>query len=110
MNKTPAEISAGVVLARRFALTGKRSFPFMHDNIAKLATQNPDLAIERQEQLRELFLEAWSEGALDFSKLRTLLGDLSDESDERYRFVGRASANRSNCCKRLARHIAARAR
>jgi len=58
----------------------------MHDNISKLATQTPDLVLERQEQLRELFPEAWSEGALDFSKLRTLLGDLSDESDERYRF------------------------
>ena len=58
----------------------------MHDNIEKIATSTPDLALERQNQLRELFPEAWSEGELDFSKLRTLLGDLSDESAERYRF------------------------
>ena len=58
----------------------------MHDNIEKIASHTPDLALERQSQLRELFPEAWSEGELDFSKLRTLLGDLADESAERYRF------------------------
>ncbi len=58
----------------------------MHDNIEKIATQTPDLPLERQAQLRELFPEAWSEGELDFSILRQLLGDLSDESAERYRF------------------------
>ncbi len=58
----------------------------MHDNHEKIATQTPDLPLERQAQLRELFPEAWSEGELDFSMLRQLLGDLGDESAERYRF------------------------
>ncbi len=58
----------------------------MHDDIPKIAAHTPDLALERQSQLRELFPEAWSEGELDFSKLRQLLGDLADESAERYRF------------------------
>ncbi len=58
----------------------------MHDNIEKVSSQTPDLALERQRQLRELFPEAWSETGLDFAKLRTLLGDLSDDNPERYRF------------------------
>lgn len=58
----------------------------MHDNIEKIETETPDLALERQRQLRELFPEAWSETGLDFAKLRTLLGDLTDDNPERYRF------------------------
>ncbi len=58
----------------------------MHENIEKIATQTPDLAHERQEQLRALFPEAWSEGELDWGKLRQALGDLSDERSERYLF------------------------
>ncbi len=58
----------------------------MHDNHEKVATQTPNLPLEREKQLREIFPEAWSEGSLDFSKLRTLLGDLNDERPERYRF------------------------
>ena len=58
----------------------------MHDNIEKIATQTPDLAMERQEQLRALFPEAWNEGQLDFAKLRTLLEEITDDNPERYRF------------------------
>ena len=58
----------------------------MHDNLEHVPTQTPDLALERQEQLRQLFPEAWSEDKLDWNKLRTLLGDLTDDDPERYRF------------------------
>ncbi len=58
----------------------------MHDNIEKVSSETPDLALERQRQLRALFPEAWSEGELNVAALREWLGDLSDESAERYRF------------------------
>ena len=58
----------------------------MHDNIEYVSTKTPDLALERQEQLRQLFPEAWSETGFDLAKLGALLGDLSDERPERYRF------------------------
>lgn len=58
----------------------------MHPDIPKLETQTPDLALERQALLRELFPEAWSETGLNFDKLRELLGDLEDERSQRYLF------------------------
>jgi adenine-specific DNA-methyltransferase len=58
----------------------------MHYNIERIATSTPDLALERQEQLRQLFPEAWGESGLDWDVLRAVLGDLSDERSERYLF------------------------
>lgn len=58
----------------------------MHPDIEKIAASTPDLALERQEQLKQLFPEAWNESGLDWDMLRALLGDLSDERSERYLF------------------------
>ena len=41
---------------------------------------------ERVEALRELYPEAFSEGAMDCKKLKQTLGDLADDSPERYSF------------------------
>ena len=38
--------------------------------------ETPDIVAERTEALRELFPEAFSEGQIDFDKLRAALGDL----------------------------------
>jgi adenine-specific DNA-methyltransferase len=46
----------------------------------------PDLTAERIQSLRDLLPEAYSEGKIDFEKLRAALGDLADESPERYTF------------------------
>jgi adenine-specific DNA-methyltransferase len=46
----------------------------------------PDLTAERIQALRELLPEAFSEGRIDFEKLRAALGDILDDSPERYSF------------------------
>src|SRR5690625_5384899 len=39
------------------------------------------------EKLTELFPEVNTDGKIDFDKLKQILGDYVDDSDERYRFV-----------------------
>jgi adenine-specific DNA-methyltransferase len=46
-----------------------------------------DIAAEQCARLRELFPEAFTEGKVDFEKLRATLGDLVDDGPERYRFT-----------------------
>ena len=45
-----------------------------------------DLVAEQAAQLKELFPEAFTEGKVDFDKLRATLGDLVDDRPERYTF------------------------
>ncbi len=52
-----------------------------------VAAATPDLAVERLEQLRELFPDAFSEGKVDLEKLRAALGDIVDDRPERYAFI-----------------------
>jgi adenine-specific DNA-methyltransferase len=47
----------------------------------------PDIAAEQRARLRELFPEVFTEGRVDFEKLRATLGDLVDDGPERYRFT-----------------------
>jgi adenine-specific DNA-methyltransferase len=47
----------------------------------------PDITAEQRTRLRELFPEAFTEGRVDFEKLRATLGDLVDDGPERYRFT-----------------------
>jgi len=44
----------------------------------------PDLIEEQIERLREIFPEAFSEGSVDFDRLRETLGEIVDDSPERY--------------------------
>jgi adenine-specific DNA-methyltransferase len=46
-----------------------------------------DLTADRLAQLKDLFPEAFSEGKVDFAKLRAALGDVIDERPERYTFT-----------------------
>jgi adenine-specific DNA-methyltransferase len=46
----------------------------------------PHLTAERLQALRELVPEAFSEGRIDFEKLRAALGDIVEDSPERYSF------------------------
>lgn len=52
----------------------------------KVSTISTDIVAEREEQLKVLFPEAFTEGRVDFDKLRAALGDLSDDRPERYAF------------------------
>ncbi|MCA9911292.1 MAG: site-specific DNA-methyltransferase, partial [Anaerolineae bacterium] len=50
-------------------------------------TTSADVNEERVGELRKLFPEAFTEGKIDFEKLRATLGDLVDDRPERYSFT-----------------------
>ncbi len=52
-----------------------------------VTTTSADINEERMTQLRQLFPEAFTEGKVDFDKLRATLGDLVDDRPERYSFT-----------------------
>ncbi len=56
-------------------------------NTEHASHETPNLAAERRIQLEQLFPEAFSEGKVDFDKLRAALGDLADDRRERYSFT-----------------------
>lgn len=66
--------------------------------IKPLSLESKDLVAERIEQIKALFPEVATEGdgSIDFDKLRLILGDEVDESDEHYAFTwpGKADAIR----------------
>ena len=55
--------------------------------IEKMNLESANLVDERIERMRELFPEVFSEGGIDFDKLRLELGDEVDDDDERYACV-----------------------
>lgn len=55
--------------------------------IEKMDLKSANLVDERIERMRELFPEVFSEGGIDFDKLRLELGDEVDDGDERYAFT-----------------------
>lgn len=56
-------------------------------DIEKVDLGSENLVDGRLEKLKELIPEAFSEGGVDFDKLRLLLGDEIDEGQERYAFT-----------------------
>lgn len=68
------------------------------DEITKLDLDSEDLVDDRLQQMKALMPEAFSEGGIDFDKMRLLLGDEVDEGDERYVFTwpGKADAIRQS--------------
>jgi len=52
-----------------------------------VTTTSVDLLAERIAQMGNLFPEVFTEGKIDFVKLRTILGDFVDEHPERYSFT-----------------------
>lgn len=46
----------------------------------------PDLLTTQQDALETLFPEVFTEGKIDFDKLRSALGDLVDKRPDRYSF------------------------
>ena len=59
-----------------------------HKNqIDKVEICSPSLVNEQIEQLKKLFPECFSEGKIDFSKLREAVGQVAAEESERYHFT-----------------------
>ena len=53
----------------------------------KLESQSLDLEKYSIEKIKELFPEVITEGKIDFERLRHILGDEVDESNEKYQFT-----------------------
>lgn len=58
----------------------------MHDK-KSVPSQSPDIVEGRLIALKEEFPEAFTEGKIDFDRLRAALGDLVDDSPERHSFT-----------------------
>lgn len=67
-------------------------------DIEKVDLASENLVDDRLDKLRELMPEVFSEGGIDFDKLRLELGDEVDEGQERYAFAwpGKADAIRQS--------------
>lgn len=67
-------------------------------DIEKMDLASENLVDDRLDKLRELMPEVFSEGGIDFDKLRLELGDEVDEGQERYAFTwpGKADAIRQS--------------
>jgi adenine-specific DNA-methyltransferase len=58
-----------------------------HNHGEPVQKETANLAEEQLARLKELFPGAFTEGKMDFDKLRSTLGDLMDDSPERYTFT-----------------------
>ncbi len=56
------------------------------DDLERVAGTSPNLVDGRMEALRDLIPQAFTEGRIDFERLRAALGDVVDDSPERYSF------------------------
>src|SRR5947209_344715 len=56
------------------------------DEIESVETASPNILVEQTEQLKLIFPQVFSEGKVDFTKLRAALGDAVDTQPERYSF------------------------
>lgn len=65
--------------------------------IERVSSESFNMVQERYQKLKELFPEVFTEGKIDFVKLRAALGDLVDDRSERYLFTwaGKTEAIRS---------------
>ena len=59
----------------------------LRDEIETVETTSPNLLVEQTEQLKLIFPQVFSEGKIDFKKLRVALGDVVDTQPERYSFT-----------------------
>ena len=57
------------------------------EQIEKVEKASADITAEQLEQLMALFPEVFTEGKIDFGKLRATLGDIVDDTPERYSFT-----------------------
>ncbi|REF25545.1 hypothetical protein BDD26_0031 [Xenorhabdus cabanillasii] len=55
-------------------------------------SKSADITQKNIDQLKQLFPEVFSEGKIDFDALKAVLGEVVDDSDERYNFTWRGKA------------------
>ena len=52
-----------------------------------LTGRTPDIAEENIQKLKQLFPEVFTESKIDFEKLKQVLGEYVEDSNERYNFT-----------------------
>ena len=57
------------------------------DQLDKIEQFTPSVTSERIEHLKQLFPDCFTEGKIDFPKLREILGEVTEEGPERYHFT-----------------------
>lgn len=65
----------------------------LRDEIETVETASPNILVEQTKQLKLIFPQAFSEGKIDFKKLRAALGDMVDAQPERYSFTWAGKRN-----------------
>ena len=55
--------------------------------ITALDGKTPDIAEENIQKLKQLFPEVFTESKVDFEKLKQVLGEYVEDSNERYNFT-----------------------
>ena len=65
----------------------------IRDEIESVETASPNILVEQTEQLKLIFPQVFSEGKVDFKKLRAALGDMVDTQPERYSFTWAGKRN-----------------
>jgi len=65
----------------------------LKEEIETVEKTSPDLVMEQTEQLKHIFPQVFSEGKIDFDKLRTALGDNVDTQPEKYSFTWAGKRN-----------------
>ncbi len=65
----------------------------LRDEIESVETASPNILVEQTEQLKLIFPQVFSEGKVDFKKLRAALGDMVDTQPERYSFTWAGKRN-----------------
>src|SRR5438105_1080061 len=65
----------------------------LRDEIESVETASPNILVEQTEQLKRIFPQAFSEGKIDFKKLRAAFADVVDTQPERYSFTWAGKRN-----------------
>jgi len=65
----------------------------IRDEIESVETTSPNILVEQTEQLKLIFPQVFSEGKIDFKKLRAALGDIVDGRPEKYSFTWAGKSN-----------------
>ncbi len=65
----------------------------LKDEIESVETASPNILVEQTDQLKLIFPQVFSEGKIDFKKLRAALGDMVDTQPERYSFTWAGKRN-----------------
>ena len=63
------------------------------DTIKKISGESLDIVKENVQKLKEIFPEVFCEDKIDFKRLEEVLGEYTDDSDERYRFEWHGKSN-----------------